>query len=311
MKKNTYELILSPVIFLPEEHRYFNPENGRYLSGITSLLSRQLFPDKYDGISQATLDAAAARGSAIHEECADLATFGAAGTYPETESFARLLTREGIEPLEAEYTVSDGEHYASKIDLIDRSLNLYDLKTTSTLDTDYVSWQLSIYAHLFERQNPGLQVGRLAAIHLRGKRAKLVRVARKSSEVISRLLSDDLAGRQYIPQPDAYLTPAGSAGAKNGVLAKLTDVERSIVEIKTRLAQAEEQKKSLTEALYQEMDARGVYKLDSPTLSITRIADTTAETFDSKAFRADHPELYGQYLRETSRKGYVKITLKQ
>lgn len=304
-------LSTSPVIFLPEEHRYFNPENGRYLSGITSLLSRQLFPDKYDGIPQATLDAAAAKGSAIHEECADLATFGAAGTYPETEAFARLLTREGIEPLEAEYTVSDGEYYASKIDLLDRALNLYDLKTTSTLDTEYVSWQLSIYAYLFELQNPGLQVGHLAAIHLRGKRAKLVRVERKSTEAVSRLLADDLAGRQYIPQSDAHLTPAGGADAKSGMLAKLTDIERAIIEIKTRLAQAEEQKKSLTEALYQEMDARGVYKLDSPTLSITRIADTTAETFDSKAFRADHPELYGKYLRETSRKGYVKITLKQ
>ena len=303
-------LAISPVIFLPEEHRYFNPENGRYLSGITSLLSRQLFQDKYDGIPQATLDAAAAKGSAIHEECADLATFGVAGTYPETEAFARLLTREGIEPLEAEYTVSDGEHYASKIDLLDRSLNLYDLKTTSTLDTEYVSWQLSIYARLFEMQNPGLQVGRLAAIHLRGKRAKLVRVARKSAEAVSRLLADDLAGRQYI-QPDAHLSPAGSGESQEGMLAKLTDIERAIIEIKTRLAQAEEQKKSLTEALYQEMDARGVYKLDSPTLSITRIADTTAETFDSKAFRADHPELYGKYLRETTRKGYVKITLKQ
>lgn len=308
---NPPTLSTSPVIFLPEEHRYFNPENGRYLSGITSLLSRQLFQDKYDGIPQATLDAAAAKGSAIHEECADLATFGAAGTYPETEAFARLLTRECIEPLEAEYTVSDGEHYASKIDLIDRSLNLYDLKTTSTLDTEYVSWQLSIYARLFEMQNPGLQVGRLAAIHLRGKRAKLVRVERKSAEAISRLLADDLAGRQYIPQSDAYLTPAGSADAQDGVLTKLTDIERAIIEIKTRLAQAEEQKKSLTEALYREMDERGVYKLDSPTLSITRIADTTAETFDSKAFRADHPELYGKYLRETQRKGYVKITLKQ
>lgn len=304
-------LAISPVIFLPEEHRYFNPESGRYLSGITSLLSRQLFPDKYDGIPQATLDAAAAKGSAIHEECADLATFGVAGTYPETAAFSRLLTREGIEPLEAEYTVSDGEHYASKIDLIDRSLNLYDLKTTSTLDTEYVSWQLSIYAHLFELQNPSLQVGHLAAIHLRGKRAKLVRVECKSYEAVSRLLADDLAGRQYIPQPDAHLSPAGSVDAQDGVLMKLTDIERAIIEIKTRLAQAEEQKKSLTEALYQEMDARGVYKLDSPTLSITRIADTTAETFDSKAFRADHPELYDQYLRETQRKGYVKITLKQ
>ena len=304
-------LSTSPVIFLPEDHRYFNPENGRYLSGITSLLSRQLFPDKYDGIPQATLDAAAAKGSSIHEECEDLATFGAAGTYPETEAFARLLTREGIEPLEAEYTVSDGEHYASKIDLLDRSLNLYDIKTTSTLDTEYVSWQLSIYAHLFELQNPGLQVGRLAAIHLRGKRAKLVRVARKSSEAISRLMADDLSGRQYIPRPDADLMLAGSADAQDGVLMKLTDIEHTIIEIKTRLAQAEEQKKSLTEALYQEMDARGVYKLDSPTLSITRIADTTAETFDSKSFRADHPELYGKYLRETQRKGYIKITLKQ
>ena len=99
-----------------------------------------------------------------------------------------------LTPLVNEYLVSDAMSYASSIDIIFDDLTLADIKTTSRLDMEYLSWQLSIYAHLFEMQNPGLKVPRLLAIWLpkpRYGRSMLVDVQRKPIEAIKVLLAWD------------------------------------------------------------------------------------------------------------------------
>ena len=63
------ELKQSDVIFNPEDHTYFL--NGKQLSGITSLLERQLFPDTYAGISEEILMQAAEYGKSVHESIED------------------------------------------------------------------------------------------------------------------------------------------------------------------------------------------------------------------------------------------------
>jgi hypothetical protein len=66
--------------------------------------------------------------------------------------------------------VTDGEHYASKIDAVyqgEKGVILNDRKTTYHLDKEYVSWQLSIYAWMFERMNPGVEVEGLTATWMR------------------------------------------------------------------------------------------------------------------------------------------------
>ena len=60
------ELIKSKVVFNEAEHKY--TLEGRELSGITRILSKHLFPDKYKNIPEATLNTAAERGSHIHKE---------------------------------------------------------------------------------------------------------------------------------------------------------------------------------------------------------------------------------------------------
>jgi hypothetical protein len=55
----------SSVIF--DQHAHTYTLNGKTLSGVTSLLNRQLFKDKYTGISEELLAKAASRGSLIHE----------------------------------------------------------------------------------------------------------------------------------------------------------------------------------------------------------------------------------------------------
>lgn len=67
MATKRIELADSGVIFDPKQHTY--ELNGTYLSGITELLQRQLFPNEYANIPKAILDQAAAYGTSVHESC--------------------------------------------------------------------------------------------------------------------------------------------------------------------------------------------------------------------------------------------------
>lgn len=47
------KLVKSPVVFNEENHTYFLGE--KQLRGITGMISRQLFPDKYKGVPDLSL----------------------------------------------------------------------------------------------------------------------------------------------------------------------------------------------------------------------------------------------------------------
>lgn len=305
-------LAQSPVVFLPDTHRYFLPGTGEYLSGITSMLARQLFPQKYEGIPQSTLDAAAEKGSAVHEECADYACFGTKGKLPETGAFATLLQAYGITPLEAEYTVSDERRFASKIDLVDNSYNLYDIKTTSSLDLEYIKWQLSCYAYLFEMQNPGVKAGELFAIHLRGKKGKLAKVERVPGEQIEALLQADYEGRQYTPEEHpGRMVPAEQEGTKEDRdIARLVDYENAIIALKEQIRQYETKKEQCLSALAGQMESRGIAKWETDRVILTRVAETQAVSLDSKALKEQMPDVYERFARPVTRKGFLRITVK-
>ena len=67
--------------------------------------------------------------------------------------------------------------------------------------------------------------------------------------------------------------------------AKLAEFERQVKAI-------EAQQKELKKRILEEMEANGILSLDNEDLTITYIAATGRETFDSKSFRKDHPDLY-------------------
>ena len=58
------ELVKSSVVFNEENHTYMLGE--KQLQGITGMISRQLFPDKYKDVPDFVLKRAAEKGSLIH-----------------------------------------------------------------------------------------------------------------------------------------------------------------------------------------------------------------------------------------------------
>lgn len=169
------QLYQSPVQFIEDRandmHEYWLGFDT--LQGVTTILKNVIFYNKYSDIDPAVLRRAADRGTAIHEAVqAYLDGLPQPGCAPEfegvvaaaLESFKMFqqTTKVGTwQHVASEYMVSNEEDVASKVDLIEaeqtpdgqHDLILVDIKTTSELDEEYLSWQLSVYKVYFERQN--------------------------------------------------------------------------------------------------------------------------------------------------------------
>lgn len=306
---NLLDLHKSSVHFDEQSHTYTTAD-GVVLSGVTSIIKQVLFPDKYRGIPDEVLAKAAERGTAIHNECEDINLLGASSlsdfSSMEARNYHRLLEENNITMIASEYLVSDESVVATMIDCIDDQGNLYDIKTTATLDTDSLSWQLSFCDYLFVRQNILLDrpSSRLYGIWLRGDTARIVEVERKTDEEIERVLQVYLNGDTIAPKPTVFSSPEEEA------LVKISEQEEAIISLKQMLDYHEAKKQESLDLLKEKMEREGIKKLETPRLLVTLVAESTSSTFDSKRFKEDHPELASQYLKQTTRKGYVKITLR-
>lgn len=304
MKAN--DLTISPIKFAPETHEYlhigedFTTTN---YSGVTSILNQVLFPSKYKDVDEDVLARAAARGTRIHELCQATDTIptepqeGDDQYVSEVTNYELLKVAKDIEMIANEYLVSrDDWGIASQIDCVDSDGNLYDIKTTYRLDTEYVSWQLSFYAEMYEAQNPDLKAGKLYAIWLRGSEIKLVEVPRKTPEQIEQVIKAWQAGET--------LTTADGDD-----IDRLVAIEERIAILKDSLSELEAKRLQALEPIQAKMLEDGVKSVDNPRIKITLVADSTSTRFDSKRFKADHSDLFKEYSTETTRAGYVKTTL--
>lgn len=297
------ELIKSQVLFDQMRHEY--TLNGVQLQGITGMIGRQLFPDKYSNIPQYILDKAAERGSFIHEVCEIVDDLGVSHESEEAKNYQTMKEVYGLQYEASEYLISDNEHFASCIDKVYREskneFSLGDIKTTYKLDKEYVRWQLSIYAYLFELQNPGAKVVRLFAIWLRGNISELVEVNRIPDEIIIELLNCEISKCKFI---NPYATPVLSTELPS----KYQEMEQAISEIDKQEKYWKEQRKTLMDGVMQEMVKSGAYNWKGEHISFIRKKDSIRKTFDKEAFEKDYPGVYEKYLQDTPVTG--SITLK-
>ena len=300
------DLTTSPIFFDPEVHEYLligKDFSTIAYSGVTSILSQVLSPNKYKDVDEDVLARAAARGTRIHELCQATDTIptdpqeGDDQYVAEVTNYELLKESNGITMVANEYLVSrDDWGIASQIDCVDSEGNLYDIKTTYRLDTEYVSWQLSFYAEMFEAQNPTLKAGKLYAIWLRGTECKLVEVPRKTPAQIQQVI-------------DAWQADETLTTADGDDIDRLVAIEEQIAILKESLSELETKRLQALEPIKARMDDDGVKSVDNPRIKITIVADSTSSRFDSKRFKADHSDLFSQYSTETTRAGYIKTTL--
>ena len=249
----------------------------------------------------------------------------------ELDNYIRHLN--GFVPLANELTVSDNDKYASQIDnvwqrvstngiwLVDTKSNNLDryplcgyfnpayFNNREDALKEYLSWQLSIYAELFEAENPGLKVEGLACNWLRQDRAAFWVIERKSPELVKEILSTEYMftdnGPVYFHHDQSVfgITPNLPATTNETVPIVPEDVISYVADLirieKETKAKLDEAKKALRMA----MEQHGIKSWDSGLFKATIAADSNRATFDSARFKKDHPDLYEQYITNKPTKG--------
>lgn len=304
------ELIESGVVFNEEDHTY--NLNGKFLSGITGVLHSQLFRDEFDGVDEKTLKQAAEYGSAVHKSCELFDNEWVNDNTPELADYITLCRENNLTHEISEYTVTDGEHYASRIDKVyrtgDNTFSLADIKTYSVMNGEKLEkarWQLSIYAYLFELQNKKAKADSLYVIHLRDKEklngersviTKLIPVARISSEVCRDLLEADLRGDQF---KNPYSIPDD-----------IRQLETHIRELVAEKTKAETELDLLKSGILKRMTDDDIRQWFTETMKITRKLPSVRTSFNLALFKQDHPDLdLSPYMTESEVKGSLLITI--
>ena len=101
------ELKNSGVFFNEEAHEYWLGD--KQLSGITGMLQRQLFPDEFNGISEATLNAAAEYGTGVHSSIEDFDKNWINDGTQETVDYIQICKDYGLTHEASEYNVTDSK----------------------------------------------------------------------------------------------------------------------------------------------------------------------------------------------------------
>lgn len=276
------ELKQSNVIFSPVEHTY--TLNGKELSGVTALLKRQL-GDRYGDVPDEILNKAKNRGHEIHSKIEFYDSLDIDVDDADYKAYKDLIASKGLTRLANELLVSDEEYIASSIDVVFEDCSIADIKTTSKIDMEYVTWQLSIYAYLLELMNPDFKVNKLYVIWLPKQEygnPQIVEIVRHSAEEAKAMIDADKRGEIY----------------QRNTLSIPPKVIDAIIEVEQQIKSLKEQEREFRDKLLQMMQEQNIKSFKSDKLILTRKLSSVSERLDTSKLKAEFPEIYSKCLKQ-------------
>lgn len=177
--------------FLEKEHIYL--KDGMIIPSVSEIL-HFIFPDKYKNVPKNILNKKADYGTKVHEAIEKLEKdgqldIGQLNIYQKIaiDQYIKLKNTFDIKVLEQEQIISYEYEYCGRFDMIaivDGKKSLCDIKTTSILDIEYLSWQLSYYElaygkkfeELYAIWLPKKDLGRVVIIERKSKKELLDKI---------------------------------------------------------------------------------------------------------------------------------------
>ena len=95
----------------------------------------------------------------------------------------------------------------------------------------------------------------------------------------------------------------------NNTLSK--EAELLFIQYKEAKKEFEDKEEALKNKLKEEMKEKGILSYKNDNLSISYTPESTKETFDTKAFKEKYPDVYKLFVKTSSVKSSVKITVKK
>lgn len=283
----------SDVVFDKDKHEYWLGD--KQLFGITDRIAELLGID-FGNVPEHILERARVSGSLIHSEIENYYKRAVGGFTSELHNFIRQQEETGFTVLETEFTVSDNSTTATNIDVVMDfdGLTLCDVKSTAKLDKEYVSWQLSTNAYLFEMQT-GYKVENLKVYWTRED--VFVDIPRMSNDKVKLLIGGEIGDlkAERLPMDDK---------SKEHFISLQTQIRAH----KDAIKELEKQEQIFKDAIMKEMKKNNIKSVDMGEVLITYVEPSVRKSVDSGRLKKENKEIYEDYLKESKIKEYLKIT---
>lgn len=296
------------LVFQEDEHRYFL--NGKELSGVTSVITKHLFPHSMDGIPKHILNASKEYGNKIHKILENWdKLWQKDDESTELQDYRSICREYGLVHEASEYLVTDYQNFASACDKVyrvsDDTVSIGDIKTVygdltkkaNKEKLERFKVQLSLYRYMFLLVNPQMKVRDLFVLHIRCKErkngtidriAKLIYVDPLPISTCKALLEAEVKGEQFV-MPEAE--PQKELAIDESLIRKLLQTK----------ADVEEQLNDIKAKLLSDMEALGETTFITPTgIKIVRKLESVRRAFDMKAFTSTNPDFdLTPYMKES------------
>lgn len=173
----TWEIKGHSLEYIDETHTYL--VDGIIVPSITQIMKIR-FGNKYSGVSNEVLNRAAENGTRVHEAIEKLCKSGEVEDIKEVKNFMFLQKHYKFEVVDNEVPIiifkDDVPICAGRLDLvlkIDGLIGGGDIKRTSTLDKEYLTYQLNLY-RIGYRQSYDIEWEFLKGLHLRENTRKFI-----------------------------------------------------------------------------------------------------------------------------------------
>lgn len=144
--------------FVEGSHQYFL--DNMELPSVTTLIGK-ILGNKYEGVDEEVLKKASEHGIKVHKLIEEFEN-GKIANYlllneREIDNLEEYKRIKGFDTLKTEFKVHYKDLYAGTIDGIgvddENNQIIYDIKTTSEVDFNYVCYQLSLYLLAYDEEN--------------------------------------------------------------------------------------------------------------------------------------------------------------
>ena len=294
------------IIFDEIAHTYTEDRTGEQLPPVNHILNA-VYGSGYEFVNREILNARAERGKEIHLDAHNWLT--AAQYYGikhiETRALVGWLERNDVslKAVESEKIVSVSGMFAGTADLVTgtaKKAHLWDYKTNLRKPTrkmlDHWQKQLSFYKYALDRM--GYKIEQMTILHLSGENCTPYELKYLGDKFVEDTVKAYNEGRQIKETQKAL------ANIDRRTVAKL---ERTL----KKIALLEQEIKPIREKIKNEMETRGITAVELGDVSVTYVAPGKRKSLDTAKFKAEKPEIYEKYLKETTVDSSIRIKIKE
>lgn len=301
--------------------------DGKVLISTTQLMRKHNLSPNYDMVNPEVLQAKAKKGTLIHKEIENFIKENQLGFTDELYEFQKYVKAHNLTSIKSETMVCN-DIVAGTIDLMfmenERPI-IADIKTTSVVHKEAVSWQLSIYRYLYlsyvdgnivpvEESEYNDVVGQVFHFNKEGE-LNVEEIPLKPFSDIERLFNCERLGMQFTLEIDE---------AENS-LQNVVHLEKIINELNEKVEFAKKQQEEFKKTLMEAMENRKLSTYERDGIKITLVKGKSkkeeiledemnkeiVEAYKNAKVKYDEEAKAHTKVTQVDRKPFLRITIKE